>query len=134
LLEIGSFPLGFFIGPRLEFSCELAVERRWFEASEDREHDGPQIGRLLEGTGKESLCSVSEVEVGFVNEEDMEGIKILEFVWVEQAARIFFDTPEFNLLGCRIFLETVEKSVVSEQVLGVLDELGDELPDSTKAW
>ena len=114
LLEIDSLSLGVVVGPRLEVCNELAFEGGRFETSEDREDDRPQIGGLFEGACEEALGPVCKVEIGLVNEEGIEGIEILNLMWVEQAAGMFFGFPEFNLVGNQIFLEAINESIVAK--------------------
>ena len=113
LLEMSPLLVGGFIGSQLEVGLNLEVEGRWFEASENREDDCPQIGGLFEGACKHLSCPVGKVEIRVVNKEGMEGVKILEFVWVEQTTGVLFIVPVDILRSC-IFFESVDKSVVSE--------------------
>ena len=110
MLEIDSLSFGVVVDPRLEVCRELIVKSGRFETSEDRKNDRPQFSGLFEGTCEETLCSVGKVIVGFVSKEGMKGIKIFELVWVEQAAWLFFDAPELDPVGCRVFLKATAEA------------------------
>src|SRR6266699_5093187 len=62
----------------------------------------------------------------------MEHVKIFELMWVEQAAGVFFGVPEVNIVGVCIIFEAVNESMVSKQVFGLLNVLGDKLSDASK--
>ena len=81
--EIGSFLVGDTISSQLKVCCKVIIKGWQVETSKDSKNDGPQICRLFKSACEELLYSEDKVEVGFFNEKFVEGIEILEFVWIK---------------------------------------------------
>jgi len=132
-LEVDSLLFGNFVGSWLKVGCKLVVEGGWFKTSEDRKDDRPQVGKLFKCAREETSHSVSKVEVGLFNKELVEGMEVLNFVWVEQTSGMFFRWPELDIVGDCIFFEAIDESMVPEEIFGFFNILVDELSEASKA-